>query len=166
MPNSPLCGEFCTVYTAFPLGSRYRKVIDRCNAAGPTTSTMCLPSEIEQSPEGLGYMRVKKCSGRFSPADILERVFDGGIVIDATDRLSVTPEPPLLEDKKVLRAEPGTSCLKTRALWQQINAQRQALKSRVATARKTRLAAARTLLQTVIAHCAFVHAHRHATSRY
>jgi hypothetical protein len=47
----------------------------------------------------------EKRPGLFSPADVLERVFEGGIVIDAFDRLSAIPGSYLLEDTKSLHAE-------------------------------------------------------------
>ncbi len=42
-------------------------------------------------------MHVQKHPGRLSPTDVLERVFEGGIIIDPSDRLSVVPGLTLLE---------------------------------------------------------------------
>ncbi len=42
-------------------------------------------------------MHVQKRPGWVSPTDLLERVFEGGMIIDPSDRLCVVPGPTLLE---------------------------------------------------------------------
>ncbi len=99
-------------------------------------------------------MQVEKRSGRFSPADILERIFDNGIIIDAVARLSLDEQCAkgstlIVADASVM---PKSSLLKN-----------QGRTTSIATARKALLAAARITLGRLIARCAFEQVRREAT---
>ncbi len=99
-------------------------------------------------------MQVEKRPGWASPTDVLERVFEGGVVIDPSDRVSEVPGPSLLQDTKSLGAELSIALLRAKRLRRLINAKRRALQAAVARTRKVRSAAAGTALQILIARCA------------
>ncbi len=109
-------------------------------------------------------MQVEKRSGRFSPADLLERVFEGGIVVDVSDRLSAMPAPCLLDETKPLCGKAGMLLLRMQQLRLEIGAKRQELRSAIASARKARFAAEGTAFEILIARCALEQARLETTS--
>ncbi len=109
-------------------------------------------------------MQVERRSGLFSPAEVLERVFEGGIVIDASDRLAVAPEPCLMQETNTLCAEVGMSLLRTQRLRRQLHAKKHTLRSKLDSARKARFAARQMIFETMIVRCAFEQARRDTAS--
>jgi hypothetical protein len=107
-------------------------------------------------------MQVERRPGRFSPADVLERVLEGGIVINAADRLSVAPGPSVLEHTTSLRAGLRLYLVRAQRLRRVIRRKRRALRANVAKTRKARLAATQMIFEAVIARCAFEQARREA----